>query len=153
MEKMRFSDLLSNKFNLLLEYKDGESIPSYDRNSIIIKNIIFFLDNIVIKTHKKIEDQKDPSQEDYTIFEESYTPQVSIHLYINRLIYFLKLSEENIIAIILLLIKYVETTNTHINCLNCHRLLITSALICEKMYNDNSGDYKIENFIAKVGGV
>ena len=100
MEKMRFSDLLSNKFNLLLEYKDGESIPSYDRNSIIIKNIIFFLDNIVIKTHKKIEDQKDPSQEDYTIFEESYTPQVSIHLYINRLIYFLKLSEENIIAMI-----------------------------------------------------
>ena len=54
MEKMRFSDLLSNKFNLLLEYKDGESIPSYDRNSIIIKNIIFFLDNIVIKTNKKI---------------------------------------------------------------------------------------------------
>ena len=30
MEKMRFSDLLSNKFNLQLEYKDGESIPSYD---------------------------------------------------------------------------------------------------------------------------
>ena len=66
MEKMCFSDLLSKKFNWLLEYKDGESIPSYDRNSILIKNIIFILDNIVIKTHKKIEDQKDPSQ-DYTI--------------------------------------------------------------------------------------
>lgn len=106
----------------------------------------------MIKTHNKIEDQKDPS-EDYTIFEETYTPQISILYYINRLVYFLKLSEENIICIILLLIKYVNVTNTSINCLNCHRLLITSALLCEKMYNDHSVEYKIENFIAKVGGV
>jgi len=44
-------------------------------------------------------------------------------------------------------------TNTKINCLNCHRLLITSTLLCEKMYNDYSVEYKIENFIAKVGGI
>jgi len=124
------------------------------KSDLLLRAISSIITEVVGENDKEIQISKhkiSSKNDDYSeAFKGKKAPSISINLFLQRFLKYSNIEESTLIISLIYLDRYCEFTQTKLQPLNIHRLVLCSTLAAIK-YNED--DYFANSFYAKVGGV